>query len=118
MKVMKTDEWKFMGVQSESDRIPCGFLFQNRKYKDYVIVRAAKYIVKSLGIVLFLTFSSGVPQISISHSAPEGVVEGNSYLNGFDELESAEKLAVLESLADDEVESTGKGMELPRNAVK
>lgn len=99
MKILKTDEWEFRGIESEEDALARGFVFQNRKYGDYVIVKAAKYIIKQLGIVLFLTFSAGTPSISISHSVEPEVIHASPLLDKLDTASSEEQVKILETLA-------------------
>lgn len=99
MKVMKTDEWEFCGIESKEDTLAQGFVFQNKKYGDYAIVKAAKYIIKSLSVVIFLTFSAGTPRISLSRNVGPEVILASPVLNKLQQAPLDEQVVLLESLA-------------------
>ena len=99
MKILKTDEWEFRGIESGNDTLARGFVFQSRKYGDYVVVKAAKYIIKNLSIVLFLTFSAGTPSVSISYNTEPEVIHASPLLDKLQTANSDEQVEILEALA-------------------
>lgn len=112
MKILKTDEWELRGVESGNDSLTRGFVFQNKKYQDYVVVQAAKYIIKSLGIVLFLTFSAGVPKISLSHSVEMNPVSDSRLLDELKTASPEEQICIVQSLASEDKGSDATGVEV------
>lgn len=100
---MKTDEWEFRGIESRKDALARGFVFLNKKHNDYVIVKAARYILKGLGVVLFLTFSAGVPKVTFSNQTEPEVIHSSPLLEKLDSASNEERLVILESLAKEDM---------------
>lgn len=100
---LKTDEWEFRGIESRRDTLARGFVFQNKKHNDYVVVRAAKYIIKHLGVVLFLTFSAGMPKITLSNAISPEVIHSSPLLDKLNSASQEDRFVILESLANEDM---------------
>lgn len=107
MKIVKNQEWKFLGFQpigTNHGLVDGGFVFQHKKGGDFMVIKKAKLILRNLRLVLYLGIAScGDPSISLGYSSAANFSDEAVIQKLIRDENPEEKVLILKTLANSDM---------------